>query len=94
MNPEEIFSGYLEINQIMQAEFKQIIEDFRNNMEDFKKKYNLDEGDIFIKINSDGPIGGMKDWHTDGKRIPNYGFLFEIEFFLAENYQSPKQDAF
>ncbi len=85
MNPEEFFPGYLEIKQIMQAEFKQIIEDFRNNMEDFKKKYNLSETNIFIKIKSDGPIGGMKDWYKDGNRIPDYGFLSEIEFILAEN---------
>jgi len=69
----------------MKAEFKQIIEDFRNNIEDFKRKHNLDEGNIFIKINPDSLIGGMKDWHTKGKRIPDYGFISEIEFFLAEN---------
>lgn len=69
----------------MQAEFKQIVEEFRSNIEGFMKKHNLDEGNIFIKIKPEGAIGGMKDWYIDGKRIPDYGFLSEIEFFLATN---------
>jgi len=68
-----------------QIEFKQIIDDFQNNIETFKQKYGLDEGNIFIQINSQkSDIGGMKD--GENKRIPDIGFLSEIEFILAENY--------
>jgi hypothetical protein len=69
----------------MQNEFKELITDFRNNIEAFKEKYNLSETNIFVEIKTDGPIGGMKDWYINGNRIPDVGFISELEFVLAQN---------
>ncbi len=69
----------------LQLEFKQIVDKFKNEIEQFKSNNNLDKGNIFIEIHPElDDIGGMKDGH--GNRIPDIGFLTEIKFILAENY--------
>ena len=68
----------------LQSEFKEIIENFKNEIEQFKQSNNLDKGNIFIEIEPElDDIGGMKD--GDKNRIPDVGFLSEIKFILAEN---------
>lgn len=69
----------------LQLEFNQIVNDFKNKIDQFKNTNNLDDGNIFIEIHPElDDIGGMKD--GDGNRIPDVGFLSEIKFILAENY--------
>lgn len=69
----------------LQLEFNQIVNDFKNQIKQFKNTNNLDDGNIFIEIHPElDDIGGMKD--GDGNRIPDVGFLSEIKFILAENY--------
>jgi hypothetical protein len=69
----------------LQLEFNQIVDRFKNQIEEFKITNNLDKGNIFIEIHPElDDIGGMKD--GDGNRIPDVGFLTEVKFILAENY--------
>lgn len=69
----------------LQLEFKQIVDEFYSQIEQFKVANNLDKGNIFIEIHPElDDIGGMKD--GDRNRIPDVGFLTEVKFILAENY--------
>lgn len=68
----------------MELEFKLMIEDFKDKIQLFQEKYNLDAGNIFIRIDpSKSDIGGMKDGFNN--RIADIGFLPEIDFILVEN---------
>lgn len=65
----------------LQTKFNSIITNFKNELEQFKAENKLDDGNIIIEIKPS--MNSMIDGY--GNRIPNVGFIPQIEFILAEN---------
>jgi hypothetical protein len=66
----------------MKDEFNEMINNFKNQIKCFNEKHKLDVGNIFIEITENESVGGMRET-PNGKRIPNIGFIPELEFILA-----------